>query len=97
MEQNIERERSSKGDTYDAAFVSQLKQRKEDIELLFYRFLQQVILHERVRCFNNGMEVTSDLSVSICFKFLFLYFYLYFFFRQFYTKLILLVHFGLAR
>lgn len=80
FELTIERERNLKSVTFDSTFSSQIKQRKEDIELLFYRLLQQVVLHERERSFNNGIEITTDLSVILL---LFNCFFIYYFLDNF--------------
>ncbi|KAI1719520.1 retinoblastoma-associated protein A domain-containing protein [Ditylenchus destructor] len=52
----VEQERTSNGDAYDSNFTASIKQRKENVETLFYRLLHQVVMHDRERGMNSGME-----------------------------------------
>lgn len=65
----VEQERTSNGDSYDSNFTTSIKQRKENVETLFYRLLHQVVMHDRERGLNSGMEVAEDFSVSKCLGF----------------------------
>jgi hypothetical protein len=62
----VEQEKSAKGAGYEAEFGAGIKQRKEEVQGMFYRLLHQVIMHDRERSYANGIESTEDLSVSFC-------------------------------
>lgn len=64
LEKTVHEESISNGLTYDEAFTTSIKQRGEEVELLFYRILQQVVLHERDRSLNMGLEISEDIGVS---------------------------------
>lgn len=53
----------ARGDAYDSKFSMNIKQRKENVEVLFYRLLSQVVQHDRDRALSNGLDLSEDLSV----------------------------------
>uniref|UniRef100_A0A915D7Q7 Retinoblastoma-associated protein n=1 Tax=Ditylenchus dipsaci TaxID=166011 RepID=A0A915D7Q7_9BILA len=61
----VEQEKTAKGGGYDSNFSTTIKQRKENVEALFYRLLYQVISYDRERGANGGVESTEDLSTIL--------------------------------
>ena len=62
----IDEDRTSFGQTFDEAFSSQLQQRLNNTEMLFYRLLQKSVMYDRQR---NPRAEVSDLSVSFALYF----------------------------
>lgn len=49
LESKVEEEKAQKGAQFDEAFTTMIKQRRENVEVLFHRLLQRVVLSDQER------------------------------------------------